>query len=178
MASPRIAAIAASFSLVAAVGLVVAVPAIAETREEAVAYTFLGLADGAVLDRGPVHLEWKKISESPAVFQGHGEGGDKRYDVRFTITALGDCDYEVKLSGPPNFVRDGEALYARIAVKDVTTVTPGNLQLEVTGDGYCLTGTTNPTCMTVHKADIFGSIEAEKHAAMLAQVRTDACVKP
>jgi hypothetical protein len=155
-----------------------ALPAAAETREQAVAYAFLGLADNAVLDRGPVHLTWKEVSSSPAVFQGHGEGGNKNYDVRFSVSAAGDCDYEIKLSGAPNVVRGGEALFAKISLEEITAVAPGKFQVTVTGDGYCQTGSLNPNCTVVHNVDIFGALDAGKHAAMVEQVRTAACIRP
>lgn len=169
----------ASFAFaVAAMGLLAAAPACAETQEEAVAYAFMGLADGAALDRGQTHLHWKQISASPAVYQGHGEGGRNKYDVRFTITQLGDCDYEIRLSGPPNMVSGGDALYATVAIKDISALTPAEFQVAITGQGFCQTSPLNPTCKPAPTSDIFGTIDTAKHAAMVQQVRADACTKP
>jgi hypothetical protein len=74
----------------------IATPGLAETAEEAVAYVFMGLADGAESDRGPTHITWRAGSSSPAVFFGHGEAPDRAYDVTFTVTALSPCRYEVQ----------------------------------------------------------------------------------
>jgi hypothetical protein len=94
------------------------------------------------------------------------------------VSTTGDCDYEIRLSGAPNMVPGGETLFARIAVKDIAAVAPGALQVTVTGDGYCQTGSLNPNCTVVHTVDIFGALDAAKHAAMVEQMRTEACVRP
>lgn len=152
-------------------------PAAAETREEAAAYAFLGLAQDAALTRGQTQLTWKALSSSPAAYQGHGEGGGKKYDIKFTVTAVGACEYEIKLSGAPNVVRGGEALYARIALKDIASVKPNPdaIHLDIEGAGYCQTGTLNPNCVVVKQTDLFGAVDPAKHAAMVEQIRASEC---
>lgn len=163
-------------SLAAIAILAAATPAArAETPEEAVAYAFLGLSGDAVLDRGKTHLTWHKASDSPAVFVGHGEGGGKTYDVTFTVTAIDDCDFEIQLAGPPAMVRDGKALFARIDLAKITSVSAGEFQTTIEGDGYCQTGTLNPNCTLVHKPDIFGKLDADKHARLVGALPIAAC---
>jgi hypothetical protein len=152
-----------------------ALPALAETREEAVAYAFLGLAGDAVLDRGKTHLTWHKASDSPAVFVGHGEGGGKTYDVTFTVTAFDDCDYEIQLAGPPEMVRDGKTLFAQIDLREITSIAVGEFQTTIEGDGYCQTGALNPNCTVVHTPDIFGKLDVEKHARLVSELPIAAC---
>lgn len=170
--------LAVALAALAAGAIALVAPAAAETQEEAVAYVFLGLGDNAALTRGQTQLNWKEISSSPAVFQGHGEGGGKRYDVKFSVSAAGDCDYEIKLSGAPNVVRGGEALYAKVAVKDITAISPDEFHVKIEGDGYCQTGSLNPNCVVVHTADVYGSIDPAKHGTMVEQIQTDACMTP
>jgi hypothetical protein len=151
--------------------------ALAETAEEAVAYAFLGLAAGAELDRGRMHLAWQAVSASPAMFVGHGEGPGRTYDVVFTVTALSDCDYEIHLAGPPEIVRSGEALYARIHLDEVTRILAGAFQVTIEGDGFCQTGESNPNCTLVHKTDIYGRLDPAKHARLVERLQNKVCVK-
>jgi hypothetical protein len=153
-------------------------PALAETPEETVAYAFLGLAGGAELNRGPMHLTWRAASASPAMFVGHGEGAGVSYDVTFTVTALSDCEYEIQLAGPPGMVPGGKALYARIALDRITGVEAGAFHVTVEGDGYCQTGERNPTCTVVHRVDLFGAVEPVRHARLVDALHRDVCVKP
>ena len=163
-------------ALLAAISIpVLVLPAQAETPEEAVAYAFLGLAGDAVLDRGKTHLAWRKASASPAVFVGHGERGGKAYDVTFTITAIDDCDFEVELAGPAEMVRGGKALFARVDLAEIASVAPGEFQTTIEGDGYCQTGTLNPNCTLVHKPDIFGKLDVERHARLVGELPIAAC---
>lgn len=150
------------------------VSARAETPEEAVAYVFLGLAGDAVLDRGRTHLTWHRAGDSPAVFVGHGEGG-QTYDVTFTVTATGDCDFEIQLAGSPQMVRGGKTLFARIDLSRIDSVAVGDFQTAVAGNGYCQTGSLNPNCLTVHNPDIFGKLDATKHARLLGELPLEAC---
>jgi hypothetical protein len=163
------------FAFAAAALLAGSLPAWAETPEEAVAYAFLGLAGDAVLDRGQTHLTWRKASDSPAVFLGHGEGGGKTYDVTFTVTAIDDCDFEIQLAGPPQMVRDGKALFAQIDLREITSIAIGEFQTMIEGDGYCQTGALNPNCTVVHSPDIFGKLDAGKHARLVGQLPIAAC---
>jgi hypothetical protein len=158
--------------------LALPLPAAAETTEEAVAYAFFGLADAAALTRGPVHLDWHETSSSPAVFSGHGEGGGKNYDVTFSITASGDCAFEVDLAGPPQMVRGGKTLYAKIALHDVAGITPGEFQVTINGSGYCVTRQVGPDCVPVTETDIFGALDVATHTRLVAQLRDAACLKP
>src|SRR6476619_6750338 len=80
------------------------VPALAQTAEEAVAYAFLGLADGAKLARGQTSMSWKEAGKSPATFEGDAVVGGKPVKLRFIVTAIDECHYEVKLEDPANFV--------------------------------------------------------------------------
>lgn len=153
-------------------------PALAETPEEAVAYAFLGLAGGAELDRGLTHLTWRAASASPAMFVGHGEGGRRAYDVTFTVTARSDCDYEIELAGSPDMVRGGKTLYARVALRDIRAVVGGAFQVTIEGDGFCQTGASNPNCTLVHKTDIYGTLDPEKHARLVEQLQNEVCAKP
>ena len=149
----------------------------AETPEEAVAYAFLGLADKATYSRGNVDLSWNEVSASPAIFTGHGEarGGRQSYDVTFTVTAISDCDYEIALAGPPGMVRGGKTLYARIALAKVEAIAAGPRQVTITGDGFCGTGQTNPDCVTTHATDLFATVDPDKHARLVAELREKVC---
>jgi hypothetical protein len=152
-------------------------PALAQTAEETVAYAFYGLADNAELTHGKTHLKWLEVSASPAVFTGHGEGGARTYDVTFTITAIDDCDYEVMLAGPPNMVRGGKALYARISLDKVDQIVGEALQVKIEGVGYCQTGALNPNCTPVHQTDIYGALDPEKHARLVAELHSVVCTR-
>jgi len=165
-----------AFALVAA--CLTAGAVLAETAEEAVAYAFLGLAADAELDRGRMHLTWQAVSASPAMFAGHGEGPGRTYDVIFTVTALSDCDYEIQLAGPPEMVRGGEALYARIQLDEVAGILAGEFQVTIEGDGFCQTGESNPNCTLVHKTDIYGTLDPAKHARLVGQLQGEVCAKP
>jgi hypothetical protein len=164
-----LAAVGAAFLLTA--------PVFAETREEAVAYVFLGLSAGAEIDRGPMHLSWRATSSSPATFFGHGEGAGRAYDVSFTVKALSSCRYEIQLAGPLDMVPGGTALYARILLDEITGVTPGALQVGIEGDGFCQTGERNPNCTRVHKTDIFGALDPAKHTRLLEHLQSAVCVR-
>lgn len=164
-------------ALVAA-GTVITVPVVAhaETAEEAVAYTFMGLADGARLERATTTLEWTAASTSPAVFDGDASIGGKPAKVQFTVTAIDPCHYEVMLQGPM-VPGGGKALYAKVDLTAVNGITPSAdaLHVEVTGSGFCETGRTNPNCMVVNQSDLFGFVEAERHARLVAFLRDDIC---
>ena len=164
------------FLVVFAAMLVVVAPAFAETPEEAVAYAFLGLANDATLTRSATHLIWHETSMSPAVFEGHGEGQKGAYDVTFSVTKLADCDFEIYLAGPPSMVRGGKTLYARIALADIGGVVAGEFKVTIEGDGFCQTGQLNPNCTRVHQTDLFGTLDAAKHARLVEQLHAEVCV--
>lgn len=149
-----------------------------ETPEEAVAYAFYGLTDDAQLTHGSVKLEWQEISASPAMFTGHGESPSRRYDVTLTVTAKSDCDFEVQIAGPPNLVRGGKALYAQISLDKVDGIAAEPLAVQIDGSGYCQTGSLNPECIAVHKTDLFGALDPQKHARLVARLHADICAKP
>jgi hypothetical protein len=172
-----LAGLFAAFALFGATGTLLA-PALAETPEEAVAYAFLGLAGGAELDRGQMHLTWRAASASPAMFVGHGEGSGRAYDVTFTVTARSDCDYEVELAGSPDMVRGGKALYARVALREITAVVGGGFQVTIEGNGFCQTGASNPNCTVVHRTDLYGALDPDKHARLVEQLQTEVCAQP
>jgi hypothetical protein len=150
----------------------------AETAEEAVGYAFLGLAENATLTRGATSLLWHQTSSSPAVFEGHGEGGGKSYDVSFTVTRTGDCDFVIDLAGPGNMVPGGKALYAKVSLKEITAIKPGPLQVTIEGKGFCETAQMNPNCVPVPATDLFGSLDPEKHLRLVTQLQKEVCVKP
>lgn len=162
-------------SILAVTGLsAFSVPVLAETPEEAVAYAFFGLEAGGELTRGPMHLTWRQAADSPAVFVGHGEGG-RVYDVTFTIIATGTCTYEVQLAGPPEMVRGGKALYAQIDLAQIESIASEGFYSTFEGDGFCQTGERNPNCTVVHRTDLFGALNSEKHARLVAELDGKVC---
>lgn len=158
--------------LVLAAAVLAPLPALAETPEEAVAYAFFGLESGGELTRGPMQLTWRQAASSPAMFVGHGEGGGHAYDVTFTITAIGDdgCAYEVQLAGPPGMVRGGKTLYAEIALDRIEQIASEGFYSTFEGDGFCQTGERNPTCTVVHRTDLFGALDPDKHARLVGEL--------
>jgi hypothetical protein len=150
--------------------------AVAETAEEAVAYVFMGLADGASFKRATTTLNWTEASPSPAVFDGDMTIGERAAKVRFTVTALDPCHYEVSLEGPM-VLAGGKALYARIDLTGVSGVTPAAdaISVEIEGDGFCETGQKNPACMKMNESDLFGYIDAKRHADAVAFIRSSVC---
>jgi hypothetical protein len=152
----------------------------AETPEQAVAYAFLGLADAATLTRGKTHLVWRETAQSPATFEGHGEGGGRSYDVRFTVTALGACEYEIYLAGDPRMIRGGRALYARILLDKVTDIVPteSGFTVGITGGGFCGTGSLNANCTVVDETDLYGTLDADKHIRLVEYLRNEVCKSP
>lgn len=153
-----------------------AFPAAAETAEEAVAYAFMGLADGASIERATTRMDWTEASASPAVFDGRATIGGKPMSFTFTVNAVDSCHYEVMLKGEivPG---GGETLYARIDLSAVTDVSIGadTFRVDVGGDGFCETGRTNPDCMQVNRSDLFGRVDAARHAEAVAFIRDRVC---
>src|SRR5947209_14136711 len=97
--------------------LLLPVAAAAQTPEEAIAYVFLGLADGAKLERGMSSMTWKETGSSPATYDGVWTRNGHANAISFVVTATNDCDYVVHIAGPPNIVHGGSALYARVEMK-------------------------------------------------------------
>jgi hypothetical protein len=155
-----------------------AVPAaaLAETAEEAVAYGFMGLADGASFERATTTMNWKEASASPAVFDGDADIGGKPAKIRFTVTAIDPCHYEVALEGPM-VPGGGRRLYARIDLTAIDTVSVADdgIHIDVAGGGFCETGQNNAECMMMSQSDLFGFVEAGRHADLLAFIRSDVC---
>ena len=69
-------------------------PAAAQTAEEAVAYAFLGLADGARIERSGTTMAWVESGSSPATFDGEVVINGRKDTLHFTVKALEDCRYE------------------------------------------------------------------------------------
>jgi len=159
-------------------GVAFAAPAagFAATAEEAVAYTLMGLADGATFERATTKMEWTEASASPAVFDGKATIGGKPADIRFTVTSLDACHYEVTLQGPM-VPSGGKTLYAKVDLTAVDGVAPAPdaLHVDITGGGFCETGRTNRDCMVVNRSDLFGFVEAERHGELVAFLREDVC---
>jgi hypothetical protein len=160
----------------AATLLALAGTAVAETGEEAVAYVFMGLADGASFKRATTTMTWTEVSPSPAVFDGDMSIGGKAAKVRFTVAATDPCHYEVSLEGPM-VPTGGKALYARIDLTAVTGVAPASdaIHVEIGGDGFCETGRTNADCMKINQSDLFGFLDAKRHSDMLAFIKDGVC---
>lgn len=162
-------------AFLALVGL--APPAAAQTAEEAVAYAFLGLADGATIERSGTTMSWVETADAPATFDGDAVIGGHRSKIRFIVTAVGDCRYEITLEGPANLVPGGNRLFARVALQDIADVTIANdgYKSAIEGIGFCETGQRNPACMTVHSVDLFGSVDSDRHRAAVEFLRNDVC---
>jgi hypothetical protein len=167
----------APFLLAAAMLASASAPALAQTKEEAVAYAFLGLADEATLTRGKTTMSWRENASSPATFEGDAIIGGKRTKLRFTVSATDACDYEIVLEGPPNIVPGTKRLFARIDLRKVTAIgiTADGFKATVGGHGLCETGSRNPTCMEVDTFDLFGSVDPKKHGDTVAFIRDSVC---
>jgi hypothetical protein len=163
--------------MIAAAAMAVAGPAAAETAEEAVAYVFLGLADGGTLVRGPTTMKWVEAGGSPAVFDSDATVKGKPAKIRFTVKANDPCTYEIILEGPPKMVPGQKRLFAKVNLKDVAgvTITPDGFHQTVTGKGFCETGITNPDCLQMEEHDLFGPVDAERHKKSLAFLATEVC---
>ena len=161
----------------AAASLALPAAAHAETPEEAIAYVFVGLSDGANLTRGTTTMNWKHAAGSPAVFEGHGNTGGREYDIKFTVRTVDDCDYEIYLDGPTTMIPLGHVLYAKVSLKDISGATAGDKDVKVTiaGKGFCETGRMNPVCASVDNTDLFGFIDAEHHKQVVDYMLTKVC---
>jgi hypothetical protein len=160
--------------------LLLPVAAHAQTAEEAIAYVFLGLADGAKLERGTTSMTWKETGSSPATYDGVWTLKGRSNAISFAITATNDCDYIVRIAGPPNMVSHGGSLYARVELKKVTAIAPDSdaERIDVTGTGYCETSPENEDCRPTDRSDLFGAVEAARHQEMVQFIRTKVCVGP
>jgi len=150
--------------------------ALAETAEEAVAYAFMGLADGATFQRATTRMNWTESSTSPAIFDGDVDIEGKVAKVTFTVTAIDPCHYDIALEGPM-VPGGGKALYAKVDLTAVTgaRIAPDAIRIEIDGDGFCETGRTNRDCMKVDRSDLFGTVEETRHAETLAFIKASVC---
>lgn len=156
------------------------VAAEAQTAEEAIAYVFLGLADGAKLERGMSSMTWKETGSSPATYDGVWTLKGRANAISFAVTATDDCDYVVRIAGPPTIVPHGSALYARVEMRKVTGIAPhpDAERIDVTGTGYCETSPENEDCRPTDLSDLFGTVEPARHQELVAFIRTKVCVGP
>jgi hypothetical protein len=154
-------------------------PAAAQTAEEAVAYVFLGLADGAKLERATTTMSWAETGASPATFDGDVVIGGHPSKIKFTVKALEDCRYEITLEGPEELVPGGSRLFARVALRDVSDIAIDKDGFKSTfgGTGFCETGRRNTNCMTVDNIDLFGAVDATRHQDAIAFLRDEVCTK-
>ncbi|MCB1488044.1 MAG: hypothetical protein KDJ88_11375 [Bauldia sp.] len=152
-------------------------PAAAQTAEEAVAYAFLGLADGAKIARSGTTMDWVETGSSPAAFEGAVVIGGQKDTIHFTVKALADCRYEVTLEGPGHLVPGGNRLFARVDLQEIEQVTldDDGMHTKIEGIGFCETGQRNPTCMAVPVSDFFGVVDPERHKEALAFLRDEVC---
>ena len=149
----------------------------AQNAEEAVAYAFFGLADGANLVRGTTTMLWKEAAVSPATFESAAIVKGSPVPLRFTVKSVGECTFEVTVEGPPNVIPGKKRLFAKVDLRRITgvTVAEGARTSTISGSGFCETGMSNPTCMEVTAADLFGPIDQDRHKAALAFLKNEAC---
>jgi hypothetical protein len=152
----------------------------AQTAEEAIAYVFLGLADGAKLERGLSSMIWKETGSSPATYDGVWMRNGRTTQISIAVTATDNCDYVVRIAGPPDLVPHGSALYARVEMNKVTSIMPRSdaVGINLTGTGYCETSPENEVCRPTDISDLFGAIEPIRHQEMVTFIRTKICIEP
>ena len=152
----------------------------AQTAEEAIAYIFLGLADGAKLERGMSSMTWKETDSSPATYDGVWMHNGRTAAISIAVSATDNCDYVERIAGPPDLVPHGSALYARVEMKKITTIMPraDAVGINLTGTGYCETSPENEDCRPTDISDLFGAIEPLRHQEMVNFIRTKICVEP
>ena len=155
------------------------VAAQAQTAEEAIAYVFLGLADGAKLQRGASSMSCKETNSSPATYDGVWMRNGRSTAISIAVTATNSCDYVVRIAGPPDLVPQGSAIYARVEMKKVTSIVPRSdaVGINLTGTGYCETSPENQDCRPTDISDLFGAVEAIRHQEMVTFIRTKICVE-
>jgi hypothetical protein len=136
-------------------------PALAQTAEEAVAYAFLGVADGATLKRATTTMSWKETKTAPTTFEGDVNVGGRKAALRFIVRGTDKCHYEITIEGPVNFVPGNSRLYGRVSMSEITAVklSPDGFKADITGSGFCETGPVNPACVSVSGPDLFGSAD-------------------
>lgn len=165
--------------LIAAILLPILMPvaAAAQTAEEAIAYVFMGLADGARLERGRTLMTWKETGSSPATYEGVWILNGHPNSISFAVTATDLCNYVIRIAGPRTIVPGGSSLYARVELKKVTEISPmaDAQRIAVTGEGYCETSPGNEDCRRTDTSDLFGTVEAAHHRELVTFVRTKVC---
>jgi hypothetical protein len=159
--------------------LILPVAAAAQTAEEAIAYVFMGLADGAKLERGKSLMTWRETGSSPATFDGVWTINGHANNISFAVTATNDCDYVVRIAGPPTIVPGGTSLYARVELKKITDVAPhaDAERIVVSGNGFCETSPGNQDCRMTDSSDLFGAVEAARHRDLVEFIRTKVCLR-
>lgn len=164
-----------SLAMLAFLGAVA--PAAAQTAEEAVAYVFLGLADGASLERATTTTNWVETSASPATFDGDIVISGRSSKIRFIVKALEDCSYEITVEGPETLVPGGNRLFARVALGDLSNIAidADGYRSTFDGGGFCETGPRNANCMPVQTIDLFGTVDATRHHDAIAYLRDEVC---
>jgi hypothetical protein len=169
----------AAACLVLAPASVASAAALAQSPEEAAAYAFLGLAEGATLKRATTTMSWKQTKAEPATFEGDVHVGQKSATIRFIVHATDPCHYEITIEGPPNFVPGSSRLYGRVSMHDITGVkmSADGHKTEIAGSGFCETSQVNPSCVSVDGGDLFGAPDPDKLKAAFDLV-TGACQKP
>lgn len=136
-------------SLAAIVLTVSAVPAAAQTVEEAVAYLVSGMADGATVGTSV----FKKTAASPARFEVTREKPTEHEPkVAITVTKRTDCVFDVALS-----MDKGKGAKTATATLDFSKVTAmdyaGKERVKVTGKDYCK-GDLPPACNGALAVDV------------------------
>ena len=71
----------------------------------------------------------------------------------------------------------GRTLYARIDLTAIDTVTVADdgIHVDVAGHGFCETGQNNADCMAMNQSDLFGFVDAGRHADLVAFIRSEVC---
>jgi hypothetical protein len=134
-------------------------PALAQTAEEAVAYAFLGVGDGATLKRATTTMSWKETGKEPTTFEGDVDVGGRKATLRFIVHATDKCHYEITIEGPVSFVPGNSRLYGRVSMSEITGVklSADGFKADISGAGFCETGPVNPRCVSVSGPDLFGA---------------------
>lgn len=165
--------------LAALVCVMAPVSALAQTSEEAAAYAFFGLGDGAVLSRGKTSMSWKETKTAPATFEGDINVGGRKGTLRLIVHSVDKCHYEVTIEGPGDFVPGGSRLYGRVSMSEITGVrlSGDGRKTEVTGSGFCATNPVNPACVSIDQSDLFGAVDPDKLKTAF-DLLADTCQKP
>ena len=140
--------------------------AAAQTAEEAVAYAFLGLADGAKIERSGTKMSWVETSDSPGILRR--QCGDRRARERHPVHRQGGRGLPLRDHArgaeQPGAWRQPAVRPGRTCqdVGDFTIAKDG-FKSAIEGIGFCETGQRNTTCMTIQDTDFFGTVDPERH---------------